>query len=662
MKKWLWIGADSLLLMVLTVVTLCYISGQKQTAIETGRGVFEEALHSMEQVSHGYMENTQRNCCQWANYINGQEYTAEQANAFLRDVAAYSGASVRIVLRENLDGLGIAANASWQMTEVYSDPVSGEATFSFFQDIDLLDAEGNRFSALLLLSVPVETLLEQCEFSEAYDSAELSLIRADGSYLASAFSGQNFWEEIGAGLSGSREAELREEMRSSSGGSFLLTDKKGEDSCYAYRHMEENPDWLLVGRIPLTALEKTTLNWALFGTMLACFCLLLVVNGTFFRWMHRKIKVGRQEFDGAAETQRGWLAMVSRELRSSAGVIVSVSGDAAKRLDDPPYVKECLKKLMAAGNRLLFLNDAQNLADGGTESIRLNPAMFSLADAVVKTVGLILPQIREKDLRFEVHIYGVEYEYLYADELRFSQVLFQLLNSSVKHCPVGGTVFVDISEEVCENDPERLRLSCAVNGSCGEMPEELVNILNEPFSAAAGNWSRLFSTEGMELSLSRQIVGLMDGSLEAKRGPEGGMCFTATFELPYLDQKPGKDRLAGVKLLLVDDDEVLLATAKETILSMGGTVDCAASGAEAVERIAEAHASGSDYGIVILDWQMPETNGRELLKRIREAGGETAYVLVSSYDWTEIEEEALAAGANGFVGKPLFGGALERTL
>lgn len=660
MKKWLWIGADSLLLMALTVVTLCYISGQKQTAMGTGRFAFEEAVQSMEQISQGYLEHSQNICCQWANYINGQSYTTEQANAFLRDVSPASGMSAQIVPKEKLNGMRLAENAAWQMTEVYADPVSGELTFSFFEDIDLVDAQGERFTALLLLSVPVERIMEQCEFSEAYDSAELSLIHADGSYLASGSSAENFWEEIGAGLSGSREAELREEMASSSGGSFLLTDKEGGDSCYAYQHMKENPDWLLVGCIPLSALHKTTPNWALFGTMLGCFCLLLAVNAASVRSVQKKLRAGRQEIDVAAETQRQWLAMVSQELRSSAGVIISVSGDAAKRLEDRPYVKECLRKLMAAGNQLLFLNDAQELADGGTESIRLEPAMFSLADSIIKIVSLILPRIKEKDLRFEIHIHAVEYEYLYADELRFSQVLFQLLSSSVKHSQVGGTVLVDISEEVCEKNPERLRLCCTVNNNGGELPEELIKILNEPFSATAGNWSRLFSAEGMELSLSRQIVGLMGGRLEAKRNSEGGMCFTATFELPYLDQKPEKNRLAGVRFLLVDDDEELLTAAKETLVSMGGTADCAASGDEAVERIAAAHASGDDYEIVILDWQMPKTSGQELLRRIREAGGETPYVLVSSYDWTEIEEEALAAGANGFLEKPLFGGALER--
>lgn len=653
MKKRFLIGVDSFLLIALTVFTLFYLSWQKKEAIASERSSFEAALRSMEQRTQDYLENVQNSCNGWANYINGQNCTEEQAAAFLREINSASDTTAEIVFPES-------------MSDAASQAADGEAVVSFFQNISLVSPQGEKLSALLFLTVPVQSITAQCEFPEGYGSAELSLIRADGSYLLSSSSEQkeNFWETLSDRTSASRMEVLRQKITEGSGRSFLCTDGEGNDICYVGLRMGGNPDWIMVGAVPLDALQKNAPDWFLLGTVIGSVCLLLAVNCIYIRRMYRKLEEERAELVKEKENGAQLLTAVSRELRVPVNVIVSLSGAALKEEKASFCVKDSLKTITMTGRYLLTLvDDARQLWNGNPVGIVLHPEMFSLADSVCTLVNFILPRIKEKDLHFEIHIHGVEYEYLYADELRFGQVLFHILSNSVTYAPMGGKVVMDLSEEICEKDSGRLRLRCVVTDDGAGMSEDFLKALYEPFTGTAVSCREAIRSAGLGLSVSRKIVGLMGGSLEAENRPEGGSRFTVTLDLPFLDKKPEKGRLAGLKILLVDDDAELLATAKETLLSLGGKVDCAASGTEAVELIAKEHEAGQDYQVVILDWLMPGTDGRNTVKSIRAASsGAIPQILVSSYDWTDFEEEALAAGANGFIGKPLFRSTLYQSL
>ncbi len=653
MKKRVLIGVDSFLLIALTVFTLFYLSWQKKEAIVSERSSFEAALRSMEQRTQDYLENVQNSCNSWANYINGQDCTEEQATAFLREINSASDVAAEIVFPES-------------MSDAASQAADGEAAVSFSQNICLVNSQGEKLSALLFLTVPVQSVAAQCEFPEKYGSAELSLIRTDGSYLLASSSEQNenFWETLSGGTSASRTEALRQEITEGSGRSFLSTDREGNGICYVCLRMGGNSDWIMVGAVPLDALQRNAPDWFLLGTVIGGVCLLLAVNCIYIRRMCRKLEEERTELVREKENGAQMLTAVSRELRVPMNVIVSLSGTAMKEEKASLCVKDSLKTITVTGKYLLTLmDDARQLWNGNPGGIVLHPERFSLADSVCTLVNFILPRIKEKDLHFEIHIHGVEYEYLYADELRFGQVLFHVLSNSVKYAPMGGKVIMDISEEVCVKDSGRLRLRCVVTDNGAGMSEELLKTLSEPVAGTAVSCRDAIRSAGLGLSVSRKIVELMGGSLEAENRSGGGSRFTVTLDLPFLDKKPEKGRLAGLKILLVDDDEVLLATAKETLLSLGGNVDCAASGAEAVELIAKGHETGQDYQVVILDWLIPGTDGRNTVKSIRAASsGAIPQILVSSYDWTDFEEEALAAGANGFIGKPLFRSTLYQSL
>jgi CheY-like chemotaxis protein len=160
---------------------------------------------------------------------------------------------------------------------------------------------------------------------------------------------------------------------------------------------------------------------------------------------------------------------------------------------------------------------------------------------------------------------------------------------------------------------------------------------------------------GLGLAITKQMVELMGGNIDCQSEQGKGTTFTVTLDLPVADRQRDDMTLEPLDVLIVDDDEILLETAVETLESLGAHAECAAGGVDAIGMISRRHAEGRDYNIVILDWQMPDLDGIGTVRRIREeVGTDIPILLISAYDWSEIEEVAKQAGADGFVSKPLF--------
>ncbi|MER2034145.1 response regulator, partial [Exiguobacterium indicum] len=160
---------------------------------------------------------------------------------------------------------------------------------------------------------------------------------------------------------------------------------------------------------------------------------------------------------------------------------------------------------------------------------------------------------------------------------------------------------------------------------------------------------------GLGLAITKQMVDLMEGSIDCQSEQGKGTTFTIIMDLPVAERQREEMMLEPMDMLIVDDDELLLDTAAETLASLGVTADRAGSGLEALRMIKDRHEAGRDYRVAILDWKMPDIDGIETIRRIRaEVGPGTAILLSSAYDWSDIEDMAKEAGANGFIVKPLF--------
>ena len=277
-------------------------------------------------------------------------------------------------------------------------------------------------------------------------------------------------------------------------------------------------------------------------------------------------------------------------------------------------------------------------------------------------MNLSQPMIKEKNIDFNFRIGKMEKEYFYADQLRLNQIYINILSNAIKYTEPGGRVSVDMREE---ESPKAgcIRLTYKVSDTgIGMSPEFMANMY-QPFSRQTDSRVNKIQGTGLGLAITKQMVDLMEGSIDCQSEQGKGTTFTVILDLPVADRQRDEMVLDPMDILIVDDDEILLDTAVDTLESLGVTAEHASSGLEALGMITHRHQAGRDYSVVILDWKMPDLDGIETIHRIRnEVGVGTPILLISAYDWSDIEDKAKEAGADGFVSKPLFRSKLYDTI
>ncbi len=355
-----------------------------------------------------------------------------------------------------------------------------------------------------------------------------------------------------------------------------------------------------------------------------------------------------------AKTQ--FLSSMSHDIRTPMNAIIGMTTLASKHLDDAEYMKKCLNKMSLASRHLLTLiNDVLDISKVESGKMALNPIIFSLSDTVTNLVNIVRQQITEKGLLFNVRVHNIYNEYLFGDELRLNQVLINILSNAVKYTQSGGQIWMDLKEETVEGHPELVRLVYIVEDTGIGMSKEFQENMYESFARADDkNYGNMQGT-GLGLTISKRMIDLMDGDIQCVSEVGKGTKFTVTIDLPIADRLMEDMILPPMDTLLVDDDEVFLESAADTLRNMGITPYCVKTGAEAIAAAAERHRKGNDYPVIIVDWKMPEMDGIETIRHIRkEVGPDVSIIVVSAYEWEEIGQDAVEAGANGFISKPFF--------
>ncbi len=371
----------------------------------------------------------------------------------------------------------------------------------------------------------------------------------------------------------------------------------------------------------------------------------------------------RNQLRSAAEAERSanlaktqFLSAMSHDIRTPMNGIVGMTTLASKRLDEKEYVKNCLSKISLASSHLLTLiNDILDITKIETGKMSLNPIHFSLTDTVSNLINVIRPLAHEKLHKFEFRVHNIRIENVYADQLRLNQILINLLSNAVKYTPEGGRINVDLREDLVEDNPDVVRLTYIVEDNGMGMSEEFQKTMYRSFTREEQITAQKIQGSGLGLTICKQMVELMGGAIECESMLGAGTRFTVKVDLLIGDKKMEELIFNPTEVLLVDDDPVFLLSATDTLLQLGLMPDCVDSGEAAVQAVERRHEQGSDYPLVIVDWQMPEMDGVETVRKIREKVGEEAPIIVgSAYNTEAVEEEARAIGVKGFIAKPFF--------
>ncbi len=411
--------------------------------------------------------------------------------------------------------------------------------------------------------------------------------------------------------------------------------------------MQENPVATFIGI--LAAVLLTTLIFVLYR---------LQTEKKYLKKLetaNRKAEKARAEAERANLAKSTFLTSMSHDIRTPMNAIIGMTTLAAKHLNNPEYVRNCLSKVTLASDHLLTLiNDVLDINKIESGNLALTPKVFSLADSIMNLANIGRHQLREKNHHFEIRIHNIKQEYLFADELRINQVYINLLSNAVKYTPANGRITIDVKQEPIPGDRGKIRLIYVIEDTGIGMSKEFQKHMYDLFAMANRN-SGAVSGSGVGLAICKQLVDLMQGSIECESMQGKGTKFTVTLELPIADKVGDSLMLPPMKILLVDDDEVFLDTAAETLRELGLSPDCVDSGEKAVSLVVRKHQEGKDYPLIIIDWKMPDMDGIETTRRIRaQVGPEVSIIVISAYAPEDIQDAAIAAGANGFINKPFF--------
>ncbi len=358
----------------------------------------------------------------------------------------------------------------------------------------------------------------------------------------------------------------------------------------------------------------------------------------------------------ANEAKSDFLSSMSHDIRTPMNAIIGMTTLASKHLNDQEYIKNCLNKMALASNHLLTLiNDVLDISKVESGKMTLNPIVFSLADTVTNLTNIVRQQISGKRQKFDVRVHDIKKEYLFADELRLNQIFINILSNAVKYTPEGGHISMDLREEFIAGVSDKVRLVYVVEDTGVGMSKEFQENMFESFKRANPEKFGEVQGSGLGLTISKNMIDLMGGTIDCESELGKGTKFTVSLELPIAERIMDDLILPDMEVLLVDDDEIFLESASNTLRQMGISPECVTNGPDAIKKSVDRHNVGNDYPVIIVDWQMPGMNGIETIRQIRDkVGKEVSIIVISAYEWQEIELLAKEAGADGFISKPFF--------
>lgn len=379
---------------------------------------------------------------------------------------------------------------------------------------------------------------------------------------------------------------------------------------------------------------------------------------------HKALKDAYRAAENASRAKTEFLSNMSHDIRTPMNAIVGLTAIAGANIESQDRVVECLGKITKSSRHLLgLINEVLDMARIESGRISLAEEDFSLPELVDNLLTLTKPAIDEHHHQLEVHVEHIEHEAVCGDSLRIQQVFVNLMSNAVKYTPDGGNITLTIKEK--PNGFSKLgcyEFSIEDNGI--GMTPEFQKIMFEPFSRADDHRTTKVQGTGLGMAIARNIVNLMNGDIQVESAPNKGTKITVTVYLKLQEnEKEQEKELLDLPVLVVDDDKTCCESTVATLQEIGIAGEWVLTGKEAVERCAARHKTGRDYFAVILDWKMPEIDGIATARKIRERVGEDVTIIIlTSFDFSEIEEEARAAGVNAFMAKPLFRSRLTATL
>ena len=687
MKKTFIIVVNVVIMASILIFVVLYSRSESKASYRRQIEHFEDTTVTMERVTGNYLESEQRICDIWARYINNKTMTMEEAADYIRSSHVLENTSAHLISLDTRRGLSsrpkqgtaddyavsyervdLLKNVEWideigksiNITRAYTNPMNGEQSLAFCNRIKLYDPENKTpETAILLRVIPISALEQKWVFPQTeLVNAELSMIDDNGDYVlkGDSFKNSSFFEFYKSYNSTDPETSgaLFEKITSSTG-SVSMINSHQEECILAFTPVAATAGWTMLGLVPAKELNADTENWLLIGVVSAGLLILFLSDLLYILYFNKRLQIAAREAESANKAKTDFLSTMSHDIRTPMNAIIGLTTIAEKNLGDVESTGESLRKISLASNHLLTLiNDILDISKVESGKLKLSPLTFSIVETVENLVTVSQPMIKEKNIDFSFHTNRMEKEYLYTDQLRLNQIYINILSNAIKYTEPGGQVRVDLRQEKSDK-PGCIRLTYVVADTGIGMSPEYMETMYQPFSRQIDSRVNSIQGTGLGLAITKQMVELLDGTIECQSEQGKGTTFTVVLDIPEAHRQREDMQLDSIDVLIVDDDETMLQTAVDILESLGASAEQAQNGLEALGMIEHRHLSGRDYDAIIIDWKMPEIDGLETIRRIRsEIDANIPILLISAYDWSDIEDKAKEAGANAFVSKPLF--------
>ena len=539
--------------------------------------------------------------------------------------------------------------------------------------------EGRKITGAVA-GVNAETFSEKVFTQYDFGRIFCEVIMADGSFViktnhnhlkekANLFSGLGKEAVFGDGFS---IGKVKSDIDSGKSGvaSYYLEDILH----YTYYAPIEGTDWYMkttihydlvsskIDAVRQTMTRNSLVQLALVVLMLlAVFCIYLSV-----RRKNDKLNYQRIQAEESNRAKSTFLSNMSHDIRTPMNAIIGFTNLAIQSNESMERVQGYLAKILASSNHLLTLiNDVLEMSRIESGKIYLEETECNLSEILHDLNTIIIGQIEGKQQELLMDAVDVMNEDVYCDKLRLNQILLNLLSNAIKFTPSGGKISVQFKQK--EEAPEGYgAYELRVKDSGIGMTQEFADKVFTPFERERTSTVSGIQGTGLGMSITKSIVDLMDGRIEVNTAPEQGTEFIihVNFRLQETQREYTPiAELTGVKALVVDDDFDACDAATRMLLKLGMQSEWTLSGKEAVLRTKQSVSLNDAFGVYIIDWRLPDLGGVEVARQIRAIVGDSAPILImTAYDWSNIEDEARAAGVNAFCSKPMFMSDLQATL
>ena len=364
----------------------------------------------------------------------------------------------------------------------------------------------------------------------------------------------------------------------------------------------------------------------------------------------------------ASTAKTVFLSNMSHEIRTPMNAIIGLDNLAQNVPDLPEKAKDYLKKIDSSAQHLLgLINDILDMSRIESGRMTIKNEEFSFSELIEQINTMFSGQCSEKNITYNCRINGEVDDYYIGDFMKIKQVLINILGNAVKFTPSGGKVDFIVERTAQFGGKSTFRFIIKDTGI--GMSKEFLPKIFDTFSQENSGAANKYGSSGLGMAITKNIVEMMNGKITVESAQGIGTTFFVTVTLTDAAKKSPTDDIEinplSMSVLVIDDDPIACDHAKLVLEKTGIAAETALSGKEALEMIKVKAARREPYNLIIVDWKMPEMDGVEVTRQIRQIiGDETAIIILTAYNWDDVANEAVEAGVDSFIAKPLFSGHL----